>query len=62
MDFAFVCSFFAPLGEKRTYNIYAVLFLLLYFVFALCERKNEIQKKEKYLAAAGKSAHEEMTA
>jgi hypothetical protein len=31
----------------------AVLFLLLYFVFALYERKNEIQINRKYHAAAG---------
>ena len=30
-----------------------VLAILLYFVFALVERKNEIQKKKKYRSAEG---------
>jgi hypothetical protein len=34
----------------------------LYFIFALAERKNEIQKKEGYHAAAGKTALENVTA
>jgi hypothetical protein len=43
-------------------NETAVLFLLLYFVFALAERKNEIQISQKYHAAAGKTAFESATA
>jgi hypothetical protein len=31
-------------------------FFFLYFVFALCERKNEIQINAKYHAAAGRVA------
>ena len=37
----------------QMWSFIAVLGLLLYFVFALCERKNEIQIKGKYHAAAG---------
>jgi hypothetical protein len=55
----------APIGQAiaciddRTYAVPHMWFsqryfmFLLYFVFSLCERKNEIQIKGKYLAAAG---------
>jgi hypothetical protein len=44
-----ILAFGSPSSGSGT----AVLNFLLYFVFALTERKNEIQENEKYLAAAG---------
>src|SRR5262249_38393206 len=44
-------------GRSQRYFIF-----FLFFVFSLCERKNEKQIKEKYLAAAGKTALESATA
>jgi len=40
----------------------AVLFLLVVFRFALAERKTKYNKKEKYLAAAGRAASQAATA
>jgi hypothetical protein len=64
-DFAFGR---AVLFMNRTYAVpppvvfTAVLFLLLYLVFALYERKNKIQIKSEYHAAAGTVVFDSATA